>query len=97
MINFAVAHGVSLVYLVLFIVGMAIAAAQRMVPLTLLTPIVFVPLTICFMLINARYSMTTQPFMFAFVAMALVSGADAWQARRQRLLRAPASPEAERR
>jgi hypothetical protein len=95
---YAVAHAVSLVYLVLFIAGVAIAAAQRLVPLSLLMPIVFVPLTICFMLINARYSMTTQPFMFAFVAVALVSGADAWQARRsRRLLREPASPAAERR
>jgi hypothetical protein len=94
---YAVAHVVSLVYLVLFIAGVTIAAARRLVPLSLLMPIVFVPLTICFMLINARYSMTTQPFMFAFVAMALVSGADAWQARRPpRLLRAPASPAAER-
>ena len=33
----------------------------------------YVPLTICVMLITARYSMTTQPLMFAFVAIAVVT------------------------
>jgi hypothetical protein len=44
----------------------------------LLTPIVYVPLTICFMLINARYSMTMQPFVFAFVAVTLVTALERW-------------------
>ena len=39
----------------------------------LTAPIAYVPVTICFMLINARYSMTMQPFVFAFVAVALVT------------------------
>jgi len=39
----------------------------------LLTPIAYVPLTICFMLINARYSMTMQPFVFGFVAVTIVT------------------------
>ena len=47
-------------------------------------PIVFVPLTICVMLITARYSMTTQPLMFAFVAIALVTAMDAWTRARER-------------
>ena len=57
--------------------GLAVAIARRLPIALLLMPIVFVPLTICFMLINARYSMTTQPFMFAFVAIALVTASDA--------------------
>ena len=81
---YAIGRGVSLVYLGLFVAGLVIAVATHRSIVVLLTPIVFVPLTICFMLINARYSMTTQPFMFAFVAIALVSAIDAWTTRRSR-------------
>jgi hypothetical protein len=35
-----------------------------------LVPIVYVPLTICFVLTNMRYSVTVQPLMFVFVAVA---------------------------
>ena len=37
----------------------------------LLVPIVYVPLTICFVLTNMRYTITMQPLMFVFVAVAL--------------------------
>jgi hypothetical protein len=89
---YAVARIVSIVYFVLALAGVAIALARRQAVIRLLIPIVFVPITICFMLINARYSMTTQPFMFAFVATALVSAMDAWKAR----VRARSSPAAAR-
>ena len=79
-------RALSLVYLVLAAGGLVIAIARRDRVILLLIPVVFVPLTICVMLINARYSMTTQPFMFGFVAIALVSAADAWTARRSRLI-----------
>jgi hypothetical protein len=83
-IIYAIGRAASMVYLALFISGLAIAIGRRLPIALLLMPIVFVPLTICFMLINARYSMTTQPFMFAFVAIALVTAMDAWTRPRER-------------
>jgi hypothetical protein len=70
---YAIGRVVSILYLVLFAAGVAIARARGIRLFMLLTPIVYVPLTICFMLINARYSMTMQPFVFAFVAVTLVT------------------------
>jgi hypothetical protein len=81
---FLIGRVASIVYLGLFLAGLTIATLRRLPVGLLLMPIVFVPLTICFMLINARYSMTTQPFMFAFVAIALVTAADAWMPSRWR-------------
>ena len=89
-IIYAAGRVASIVYFALFAVGLGIALAQRMTFGLLLIPIVYVPLTICFMLINARYSMTTQPFVFAFVAVALLMAKDAWTRARER--RAPQSP-----
>ena len=63
--------------LALLAAGAWIARARGFRLLLLLAPIVYVPLTICFMLINARYSMTMQPFVFAFVAVSLVTAIDA--------------------
>lgn len=63
----------SLTYLLLFLAGVAIAWRRRSPLLPLLVPIVYVPLTICFVLTNQRYSVTVQPLMFAFVAFAIVS------------------------
>jgi hypothetical protein len=79
----------SVVYLALFLAGLIIALVRRLPVALLLTPIAFVPITICIMLITARYSMATQPFMFAFVAIALVSAADAWRSRDRRAPRSP--------
>ena len=81
---YAAGRALSLVYLALAITGLALAVARGLPIAMLLLPIVFVPMTICFMLINARYSMTTQPFMFAFVAVVLVTASDRWTAMRQR-------------
>ncbi len=39
----------------------------------LLLPIVYIPLTICFVLTNMRYTITVQPLMFVFVAAAVVA------------------------
>ena len=83
-IIYAIGRAASMVYLALFIGGLAIAIATHRPIALLLMPIVFVPLTICFMLITARYSMTIQPFMFAFVAIALVTAMDAWTRARER-------------
>ena len=38
-----------------------------------LIPIVYVPLTICFVLTNMRYTITVQPLMFAFIAFAILA------------------------
>jgi hypothetical protein len=73
---YAIGRWASLVMLGVFAAGVWIARRRGMALFMLLAPIVYVPLTICFMLINARYSMTIQPFVFAFVAVAIVSLAD---------------------
>jgi hypothetical protein len=86
---YAVGRGASVIYLVLSVAGLVIARVRRLPIALLLTPIAFVPITICVMLINARYSMTTQPFMFALVAIALVSAWDAWQSRARSAVRSP--------
>jgi hypothetical protein len=83
-IIYAIGRAASMVYLALFVAGLAIAITRRQPIALLLMPIVFVPLTICVMLVTARYSMTIQPFMFAFVAIALVTPMDAWTRARER-------------
>jgi hypothetical protein len=74
---YAIGRAISLVLLALLAAGVWIARARGFRLLLLLAPIAYVPLTICFMLINARYSMTMQPFVFAFVAVSLVTAIDA--------------------
>jgi hypothetical protein len=64
----------SAAYLVVFLAGAAIAWRQRSALVWLLVPIVYVPLTICFVLTNMRYTVTMQPLMFVFVAVAVVAG-----------------------
>jgi len=68
---YVVGRALSIVYAALFAAGLGIAVRRRLRPFVLLAPIVYVPLTICFVLVTARYSMTTQPFVFAFIALAL--------------------------
>jgi hypothetical protein len=75
---YAIGQAASVAYLVLFGIGVALAGSRGLRRFMLLTPIAYVPLTICFMLINARYSMTMQPFVFAFVAVALVTALERW-------------------
>lgn len=64
----------SATYLLVFLWGTAVAWRQRSALLWLLVPIVYVPLTICFVLTNMRYTITVQPLMFAFIAVALLDG-----------------------
>src|SRR5205085_461943 len=69
---YAAGRAASIALGVLFVAGVGIARARGLRLFMLLTPALYVPLTICFMLINARYSMTVQPFVFAFAAVAIV-------------------------
>jgi hypothetical protein len=62
---------VSALYLLLFVAGVFVVWRARLPMLALLLPIVYVPLTICFVLTNMRYTITVQPLMFAFVAAAI--------------------------
>ena len=62
----------SAAYLVLFLAGVWVAWRQRQPLLVLLVPILYVPLTICFVLTNMRYTITMQPLVFAFIATGLV-------------------------
>ena len=72
-----VAYGVgtllSIGYLAVFLAGAAVAIKRRSALVLLLVPIVYVPVTICFVLTNMRYTLTVQPLMFAFVAVAIVA------------------------
>ena len=62
---------VSIVYLIAFLAGVAVVWRARSPALVFLVPIVYVPLTICFVLTNMRYTITVQPLMFIFVAAAI--------------------------
>jgi hypothetical protein len=60
----------SIAYFAMFIAGVVVAWRARSRFLYALIPIVYVPLTICFVLTNMRYTITVQPLMFVFVAIA---------------------------
>jgi hypothetical protein len=77
---YAVALLLSLACLMAFLAGVWRAWAQRSALLPLAVPVIYVPLTIAFVLTNQRYTVTVQPLMFAFVAYAIV----AWMERRER-------------
>jgi hypothetical protein len=63
----------SIAYFVTFLAGVFIAWRARSPFLYALVPIVYVPLTICFVLTNMRYTVTVQPLMFVFVAIAMAA------------------------
>lgn len=63
----------SLIYFAAFVFGIVIAWRARSPFLYALIPIVYVPLTICFVLTNMRYTITVQPLMFVFVAMTVAA------------------------
>lgn len=63
----------SIAYLAVFLAGVIVAARRRSALLLFLIPIVYVPVTICFVLTNMRYTVTVQPLMFAFVALAAIA------------------------
>jgi hypothetical protein len=66
----------TVVYLTMFVAGVVIAIRRRLRVLHLLIPIIYVPATICFVLTNMRYTITVQPLMFVFVAIALLAAFD---------------------
>ena len=70
---YAAGTALSTIYLLVFLAGAWIAWRRRSALLWLLAPIVYVPLTICFVLTNMRYTVTMQPLMFVFVALAVVT------------------------
>ena len=61
----------SVTYFALFLAGVVIAWRDRSPFLYALIPIAYVPLTICFVLTNMRYTITVQPLMFVFVALTI--------------------------
>ena len=67
------AFAVSLLYFGVFVAGVFLAWRAGYRILLLLLPIIYVPLTICFVLTNMRYSVTVQPFMFVFVAVTVLT------------------------
>ncbi|MDP2318135.1 MAG: glycosyltransferase family 39 protein [Acidobacteriota bacterium] len=75
---YLVGQSITFAYALLFVAGVIVAIRRRQVRVLLALPIVYVPATISFMLINARYAMTMQPFMFAFIAILLVAWLDRW-------------------
>ncbi len=60
-------------YFALFVAGVVVAWRRRSPLLVALLPIAYVPLTIAFVLTNMRYTITVQPLMFAFMALAIVA------------------------
>ena len=64
----------SAAYFLVFLTGVVIAWRQRSALVLFVVPIVYVPLTICFVLTNMRYTVTVQPLMFVFVAVAVLAG-----------------------
>ena len=80
-------HGSSLIYVggfvtsvtvfLLYAGGVVICRVRRRMPWPLLLPTIYVPLTIAPLFANMRYSITVQPFQFAFVALALLVMSDA--------------------
>jgi hypothetical protein len=63
----------SVAYFAAFLAGVVIAWRARSPFLYALLPIAYVPLTICFVLTNMRYTITVQPLMFVFVAMTVAA------------------------
>ncbi len=63
----------SAMYFVVFLGGAVWAWRRKPGLRPLLLPIVYIPLTICFVLTNMRYTITVQPLMFVFVAAAVVA------------------------
>src|SRR5262249_52761754 len=60
----------------LLAVGAAIASRRGPDAWPLIAAVLYVPVTICPFLTNARYALSGQPFVFGFVAVALVAAYD---------------------
>lgn len=72
-VAYAAGTALSVADLAIFLAGVVLAWRRSRALLVLLVPIVYVPATICFVLTNMRYTVTVQPLMFAFVAVALAT------------------------
>jgi hypothetical protein len=68
---YAVGAVLSALYLVACLAGVAIAMRRSRKALVLLVPIIYVPVTISWVLTNMRYTITVQPYLFVFVALAV--------------------------
>lgn len=66
----------SALYFVAFLAGVGVAFRRCRAALLLLVPILYVPATISFVLTNMRYTITVQPYVFVFVALALIAAID---------------------
>jgi hypothetical protein len=66
----------SIVYIVAAVAGVAVAVRRGYRVWLLLTPIVYIPATICFVLTNMRYTITVQPLVLAFGALAITAAAE---------------------
>jgi hypothetical protein len=82
--TYALARIASLAVVTFAVVGLVLAVRRRARVWLLLTPIVYLPATICFVLTNQRYSVTVQPLLFVFCAVAVVAAWDALQSSRGR-------------
>jgi len=69
-------RAVSLVYFSLFVCGLVVAVVRKHRLVVLLAPLVYIPATICPMLVTSRYATTMQPFIFVFIAIAIVAAYD---------------------
>ena len=67
----------SLSYLIAAAAGVVVAVRRRARVWLLLTPVLYIPATIAFVLTNMRYTITVQPFLIAFVSVALMAAARA--------------------
>jgi len=72
-IVYAIGTLLSIAYFTVFVIGVGLSYRRRSPLLLYLVPIVYVPVTICFVLTNMRYTVTVQPLMFAFVAVAMAA------------------------
>jgi len=71
----------SLAYFAALLWGLWIAWRRKYPVLPLVLPIAYVPVTIAFVLTNMRYTVTVQPYVFTFVAIALLSALESRHAR----------------
>lgn len=70
---YAAGQAISVTVFVLFVSGMVLAWRRHADAAVLTAAVLYVPITISPFLTNARYSMSVQPFVYAFVAVALVA------------------------
>ncbi len=70
---YAAATWLSATYLLLFVAGVAIAWRHGSAILLPLGLIAYVPITIAAVLTNMRYSITVQPLVFMFIAVAVIA------------------------